>query len=101
MSSAITLIEAVAVGIALMFTFALVRRLMRSPSPSAWISNDLMVFTSALLLTAATLVSVGFEAYAMMPFVHSAFWSSLIAFVLQICFWAVARVIIPIGTEAQ
>ena len=56
-------------------------------------------FGAALLLTFALTVSLAFEAFSVMPFVHSAFWSGVFAFAIQIALWAMARSIIPLNGE--
>lgn len=101
MTSAITLFEAIAVGIVLMLAFALYRRLMRRSNPPAFFNSDVTAFASALLLTIGFVGALAFEAFSVMPFVHSAFLSVIIALVLQISIWAVARSIIPLESESS
>jgi hypothetical protein len=99
MTSTITLLEAMAVGIIFMLAIALYRRLMRGANPPAFLQSNVVAFGSALLITVAFVVSLAFEAFAVMPFVHSIFWSGIIAIAVQIAFWAVARSIIPLSIE--
>jgi len=99
MAPAITLLEAVAVGIILMLAIALYRRLMRGSNPPTFLQNNVVAFGSALLITIAFVGSLAFEAFSVMPFVHSVFWSGIIAIVVQIAIWAVARSVIPLSPE--
>ena len=43
--------------------------------------------------------SMAFEAFSVMPFVHSAFWSAILAIVCHIAIWSIVRSVIPIPTE--
>jgi hypothetical protein len=99
MTSTITLLEAIAVGMILMLAIALYRKLMRGANPPALLQNNVVAFGSALLITVAFVISLAFEALAVMPFIHSAFWSAIFAFAVQIAFWAIARSIIPLSIE--
>jgi hypothetical protein len=82
MSSAITLLEAIAVSSILMFIIAFYRSVTRGPKPPSFLNNHAVAFGSALL-----------------PFVHSAFWSVVIAIAIQVVAWSVARSIIPLKNE--
>jgi membrane-associated HD superfamily phosphohydrolase len=99
MASTITLLEALAVATALLFVFAIYRRSTRSPKPPAFLDNNVVAFGSAMLLTVALVGSMAFEAFSVMPFVHSAFWSAILAIVCHIAIWSIVRSVIPIPTE--
>jgi uncharacterized membrane protein YjfL (UPF0719 family) len=99
MSSAITLLEAIAVSSILMFIIAFYRSVTRGPKPPSFLNNHAVAFGSALLMTVAVTASSAFEAYSVMPFVHSAFWSVVIAIAIQVVAWSVARSIIPLKNE--
>jgi hypothetical protein len=99
MASTFTLLEAIAVATALLFVFAIYRRSTRSPNVPAFLNNDVVAFGSALLITVALLASLAFEAFSVMTFVHSAFWSAIIAIACHVAIWAVARSVIPLSSE--
>jgi hypothetical protein len=99
MASTFTLLEALAVATALLFVFAIYRRSTRSPKPPAFLDNNVVAFGSAMLLTVALVGSMAFEAFSVMPIVHSAFWSAILAIVCHIAIWSIVRSVIPIPTE--
>lgn len=99
MSSTITLVEAIAIGMGLMLAIAFYRRLVRTPKPPAFLNMDVVAFGAALLMTVALVASAAFEAVSIMPFIHSPVWSGVIALTAHIVFWVVARLIIPLRSE--
>lgn len=99
MGSTFTLLEAVAATTAILFVFAIYRRLARSPAPPFIIDNSVTAFGSAMIITVALMASLAFEALSLAPFVHSAFWSALAAIGLHIIIWTVVRSIIPLSAE--
>jgi drug/metabolite transporter (DMT)-like permease len=99
MASIITLLAAIAGATTLMFVFAIYRRHMRAAKPSAFRNNNVVAFGSALLMTVALMASLAFDGFSVMPFVHSAFLSGLVAIGSHIAIWAIARSIIPLSPE--
>ena len=99
MSTTITLVEAIAIGMGLMLAIAFYRRVMRSAKPPAILNIDAVAFGAALLMTVSLVAAAAFEAVSIMPFIHSPVWAGIIAITVQIGFWVVARLIIPLRPE--
>lgn len=95
MTSAISLLEAMVVATAAMIAFAVYRRVMQGATPPAILDNQVIAFGSAWVLTAVFAATFAFEAFSIMPFVHSVIWSVLIALAIHVLIFTIVRTIIP------
>jgi len=101
MQDLIALPTALAFGAAAMTLFAITRLTVRAENAPAFLTSDVVAYGSALVLTALIAVSLIMTAMTIAPHLGSIVHAAIVAGVLHLGYWAVARLVMPVSTSTE
>jgi hypothetical protein len=96
MQDLVALPTALAFGAATMMLFAVIRRIVRTDHPPAFLASDAAAYALALVLTALIALSLMLTAAVIAPYLGSVIYAALSSAGLHIAYWSIARLIIPV-----
>jgi hypothetical protein len=100
MTNVASLTSAAGIMTALIFSFAFIRRFMRTSHVQSWIDSEIIAYAIAFVLTVMFAMSIAYLGKSLTAIIPHIGISTVLSFALHLATWSVVRKLLPIRVEA-